>query len=266
VARPFRAVEPGARVTLLPLFIAYALILTGALALAGHRSSAPPPAAPPPAAARGAPPARVLIVGATGGTGRLLVAQALERGCAVTALVRDPSRLPIHHPRLTVVKGNVLDAASVQAAMRGQDAVLSALGHRRYLYPTRILSDGTRNILRAMETHGVRRFVCETSLGIGDSAGRLGLPFTLFVIPAVLPFYFRDKARQERIIAASAVEWVIVRPGVLTNGARRGQRRHGLRVGGFILPVRIARADVAEFMLDQLTSDTYLRAAPGVCW
>ena len=80
-----------------------------------------------------------------------------------------------------------------------------------------------------------------------------------------LPFYFWDKTRQERLIAASGVEWVIVRPGVLTNGARRGAPRHGLRVGNFLWTVRIPRAAVADFMLQQLTSDTCLRTAPGVC-
>jgi nucleoside-diphosphate-sugar epimerase len=141
------------------------------------------------------------------------VAQALERGYAVTALVRDPSRLRLAHPRLTIVRGDVLDDRSVGAAMRGQEAVLCALGHKRFFYPTRILSEGTRNILRAMEAHGVRRLVSETALGIGDSGGRMGLPYTLFVIPVILPFYFWDKTRQERLIAGSGVEWVIVRPG-----------------------------------------------------
>jgi len=205
-----------------------------------------------------------LIVGATGGTGRQLVAQALEHGYEVTVLVRDPSRLQVVHPRLTVVQGDVLDAGSVEAAMRGQEAVLCALGHKRYFYPTRILSEGTRNILRSMETHGVPRLVCETSLGIGNSAGRMGLYYTLFVIPVILPFYFWDKTRQERLIARSHVEWVIVRPGVLTNGDKRGQFRHGPRAGSFLLTVRISRADVADFMLSQLASDTYLRTAPGV--
>jgi len=150
--------------------------------------------------------------------------------------------------------------------MRGQEAVLSALGHKRFFYPTRILSAGTLNILRAMETHGVPRLVCETSLGIGDSAWRLGLYYTLFVIPVILPFYYWDKTRQERMIARSHVEWVIVRPGVLTNGARRGRSRHGRHVGSILWTVRISRADVADFMLSQLASDTYLRTAPGVCW
>ena len=93
----------------------------------------------------------------------------------------------------------------------------------------------------------------------------MGLYFTLFTIPVILPFYFWDKTRQERMIAESNVEWVIVRPGMLTNAAKRGSLRHG-RVGSFFWTVRISRADVADFMLNQLDSDTYLRAAPGVAW
>jgi putative NADH-flavin reductase len=243
------------------LFIVYSIVLSAALAHAGHRSAIATPGR------NVSPnPGRVLIIGASGGTGRQLVAQALERGYAVTALVRDPSRLRIEHERLTIVQGDVLDNASVHAAMRGQQAVLCALGHRLYFQPTRILSAGTRNILEAMEAHGVRRIVCETSLGIGDSAGRLGLYYTLFVIPVILPFYYWDKTRQERAIAASDMQWVIVRPGVLTNGARQGDARHGRDVGSFVRTVRIGRADVADFMLNQLASDANLRTAPGVGW
>jgi uncharacterized protein YbjT (DUF2867 family) len=82
----------------------------------------------------------------------------------------------------------------------------------------------------------------------------------------VLPLYFWDKTRQERLIAASSFDWVIVRPGALTNGERRGVYRQGHRIGSFLWTVRISRADVADFMLNQLTSNTYLRTAPGVCW
>jgi putative NADH-flavin reductase len=184
----------------------------------------------------------------------------------VTALVRNPSKLQLEHPRLRIVQGDVLDYASLEAAARGQEAVLSSLGHRRFFHPTRILSEGTRNLLRAMEAQGVRRFVCETSLGIGDSAGRMGLYYTLFVVPVILPFYFWDKTRQERVIAQSAVQWVIVRPGVLTNGEKRGSYRHGRDVGSFVWTVRISRADVADFMLNQLSDDAYLKTAAGVCW
>jgi uncharacterized protein YbjT (DUF2867 family) len=245
--------------TLLILFFVYAIALSAGLAVAGYRSRGVP--------SDGSPsyqPKRILIVGATGGTGRQLVSRALELGYSVTALVRNPTRLKVDHPQLTVVQGDVLDGASVGDAMRGQDAVLCALGHKRYFYPTRILSEGTRNILRAMEAHGVRRLVCQSSLGIGDSAGRMGLYYTFFTIPVILPFYFWDKTRQERIIAASNVEWVIVRPGSLTNARPRGRYRCGAHVGNFLWTVRISRADVAEFMLKQLISGEYLSWAPGV--
>ena len=209
---------------------------------------------------------RLLIVGATGGTGRELVRQALERGHDVRAFARSPSRFDMKHERLAVVRGDVLDSASVEEAVRGQDAVLCALGHKRWFYPTRILSEGTRNFIRAMEKESVRRFVCETSLGVGDSWGRMGLYYTLFVGVFILPFYFFDKARQERVIRNSSLDWVIVRPGALTNGPKRGVYRQGPDVGHWLWTVRISRADVADFMLNQVTGDAYLRQSPGVSW
>lgn len=257
--------RPGGRVTFFALYLLYALALSAALGWKGFRSGGANRPGGGSRPVRASTPTRVLIVGATGGTGRQLVAQALERGHEVTALVRNPRKLGVEHPRLRILEGDVLDPASVEAAVQGQEAVISALGHKRYFGPTRILSEGTRNLLRAMETHGVSRLVCQTSLGIGDSAGRMGLYYTFFVIPVVLPFYYWDKTRQERWIAASDVEWVIVRPAVLTNKEARGTIRHGRRIGSLILTKRVPRADVAAFMLDQLADDTYLRAAPGVC-
>jgi putative NADH-flavin reductase len=245
---------------LLPYVLLYALGLSAALWRAGLRSAPATPGRP-----RRARPERVLIVGATGGTGRELVRQALERGHEVTALVRSPSKLQVEHPRLRVLRGDVLDAASVDEAMKGQQAVLSALGHKQFFRPTRIVSDGTRNLLHAMDAHGVTQLVCTTTLGLGNSVGRLGLYYTCFVTPLIVPFYFWDKTRQERLIAASRVEWVIVRPGTLTNAPARGTYRHGIGVGSLLWTVRVSRADVADFMLDQLEDATYTGTAPGVC-
>jgi uncharacterized protein YbjT (DUF2867 family) len=246
---------------LLALFALYAVALSvalGRLGLRRHRDT--------PVPAKGVPRTRLLIIGATGGTGRQVVAQALERGLTVTVLVRNPLKLRVQHPQLSVVRGDVLDYESVDAAVRGQDAVVCVLGHKTYFRPTRILSEGTRHILRAMEANHVSRLVCQTSLGIGDSAGRMGLYYTFVVIPLILPFYFWDKTRQERLIAASQVEWVIVRPGLLTNGEGRGAHRDGPGVGSFLTTVRISRSDVAEFLLDQIDGSSYVGAAPGVCW
>ena len=208
----------------------------------------------------------LLIIGATGGTGRELVKQALAREYNVTAFARNPAKVKIKHKNLNIAEGNVLDYASAERAMKGQDAVLSALGHKRWLIKTNILSEGTRNIITAMEKHGVKRFLCETSLGVGSSRGKLGLQYTLLLIPLLLYFYFKDKETQERYIMESSLDWTIVRPGKLTNGRKRGVYRHGLDVGNRILTVRISRADVADFMLNQLTDNTYLHSTPGVCY
>ena len=150
---------------------------------------------------------RILVIGATGGSGREIVKQALERGHDVVALARNPSKVKVQHERLRVVQGDVMDAASVDAAMEGCDAVVCALGHKRWLGPSKILSEGTRNIVRAMEKHGVKRLVVESALGIGDSFGRLGIYYTLFTIPVILPFYWYDRgatgAHRARELAAN---------------------------------------------------------------
>ncbi len=208
----------------------------------------------------------ILVIGATGGTGRELVRQALDQGHAVTAFARNPADVKLNDERLTVVQGNVLDADSVDRAVRGKDAVLSALGHKRWFIPTSILSEGTKNIVRAMERHGVKRLICETSLGVGDSRFRLGLYYTLFVIPFIVFFYFRDKKRQEQCIKESSLEWVIVRPGQLTNGKKRGIYRHGKGIGNYVLTVRISRADVADFMLKQLIDNSSTKQTPAVAY
>src|SRR2546426_8941695 len=135
---------------------------------------------------------RVLIFGATGRTGRELVRQALERGHEVTAFARNPSALPIRHERLQVVQGDILDKASIERAVAGQDAVISALGARTLRRST-VLSEGTKNILKAMRKHGVNRFVCMSSLGVGDSRGQLGPLYDFFLIPLLLRNVFADK-------------------------------------------------------------------------
>jgi len=249
---------------------------------------------------------KLLIFGATGGTGRALVEQALAQGYVVTAFARDPGKIRTTHKNLKVVKGDVLNYASVEAAVNGQDAVLSALGARLHvglvvflavlcqvmakalalsgplnwlvrvgvpiliiLFSSRkntTLSDGTRTIVQAMQTFGVKRFLCESSLGIGESKGQLGFLFNYMLIPLFLRGVFADKEVQEKIIQDSTLDWVIVRPGALTNGPRRGTCRAGMNIGHWFFTVKISRADVADFMLKQLADNTYLRKTPGVAY
>ncbi|PZR72707.1 MAG: epimerase [Chthoniobacterales bacterium] len=241
-------------------WVIYALLLAVALARRAPRAKKKIPR-------QLSGPLRLLVIGATGGSGRELVEQALKLGHQVTALVRTPAKLTIQHPNLRVVRGDVLDYTSVESAMESQDAVLCALGHKKFFGPSSILSEGTRNLLRAMQSRPVPpRFICESSLGVGSAAGRLGLPALLVFVPLVLPFYFWDRVRQEKLIEGSDLDWVIVRPSVLTDGPERGAYRHGPNVGSYILPTKISRADVANFMLKQLHDDTYVGAAPGLCY
>lgn len=206
----------------------------------------------------------LLIFGATGGTGRCLVEQALAQGHHVTAFVRSPEKIATQHPHLKIVQGDIQNYDSVAAAMPGHDAVLSALGV--YLFhKNTVLSDSTRNIIRAMEAHGLKRFVCETAIGIGDTRDQTNLFVEFVFYPLLLRHFFPDKERQELAIRQSNLDWVIVRPGRLTKGKQTGQYRHGFgpheKIKGYV-----SRADTAEFMLKQLTDDTYLRRTSSLSY
>jgi putative NADH-flavin reductase len=206
---------------------------------------------------------KVLVFGATGGVGRRVVEEGLARGHDVAAFVRDPSRLDVAHERLTVFRGDVLDAASVERAVRGQGAVLCSIGAGR---KGRVRSEGTRNIVRAMEGAGVRRLVCQTTLGVGESSGNLNLFWKHAMFGLLLRGAFADHEQQEAHVRSSALDWTIVRPAAFTDGERTGEYRHGFSPAKKGLRLKISRADVAEFMLDQLTDDTYLRQTPGLSY
>jgi putative NADH-flavin reductase len=208
----------------------------------------------------------ILIIGSTGGTGKQLLTQALDRGYNVTAFARNPSKIKITHDRLKVITGDVLNIDSLRNAIIEQDIVICALGHKRWFYPTKILSEGTKNIISSMKENGVKRLICETSLGLGETIGKMGIYYTFFVIPFILPFYFWDKGKQEKIIQSSELDWTIIRPGALNNRRARGSYRNGSKVGNWFYTVRISRADVAEFMLNQIDDKKYICSKAGVCW
>ena len=208
---------------------------------------------------------KLLIFGSTGGTGRQLVEQALTRGHAVTAFARDPTKVDVEHVNLRVVRGDAMDFDSVLRAIQGQEAVLSALGLPASNKST-ARADGTRNIVCAMEKEGVRRLVCQTSLGYGDSRDILPFHMKYIIVPLILRNAFADHELQENHIKQSSLDWIIVRAGNLTNGDRTGSYRHGFAATGKGLKIKISRADVAEFMLGQLADDTYLHGTPGISY
>lgn len=207
---------------------------------------------------------KLLIAGATGGTGRQLLTQALAAGHAVTALVRDVGRLRLSDPALTVIQGDVCDPTAAAQAVAGQDAVMVCLGAPALSRST-VRADGTRVLVQAMEAAGVRRLVCLSVLGIGDTKAQM--PF--FVKYLLVPFYLRrafaDHEGQEAAVRASGLDWTLVRPPFLTDGPAVGGVQHGFDdLDG--LSLKISRADLAAFMLDQLADDRYVRATPGVSY
>lgn len=206
------------------------------------------------------PTHRIALFGATGGTGRQIVAQALEAGHIVQALVRDPARLPVQHPHLHLITGNVLDSDAVERTITGADAVIVSLGNTAN-NPDWIVSEGTKVIVAAMHKLGVRRLIVISSLGVGDSRDQVPTFFKVLMKTA-LKKPMEDKERQEQIVAASGLDWTIVRPGGLTNGPRTGRYRAGLDRS--IVAGQVSRADVAEFVLRQLDDLTYRHKAPAI--
>lgn len=208
---------------------------------------------------------KILVLGATGLTGGEVVGQALARGHETTAFVRDASRLDPGGRSPAVVEGDVADYGSVERAVEGQEAVVSALGAPDLKRNPR-LTEGIRNVVRAAEGGGVWRLVYESALGAGDSRERVGPLFRYVIGGAILRNALADHEEKERIVMASRLGWTIVRPAGLTRGPRTGVYRTGLNLRDRFPRDRISRADVADFMLDLLTSDEYLRRTPAILY
>ena len=207
---------------------------------------------------------RLLIFGATGGTGRQLVRQALERGHAVTAFARDPAALD-ERDGLRALAGDVLDAAAVERAVAGHDAVLCALG-KPATSPGKVRSEGTRNVVRAMERSGTRRLICQSTIGVGDSRALLPPLYRFVLVPSILRRTFAEHERQEAIVRSSQLDWTIIRAGALTDGDRTGRYRHGFPPTDRTLEFEVSRADVADFALGLVSDSGYVRQTPSISY
>lgn len=203
----------------------------------------------------------LLIIGATRGIGFQLLEQALQVGHAVTALVRDAQKMPKQHDRLRVVQGDILALESVQRAMAEQEAVCVTIGIGVTWRPVTVFSQGTSNVLEAMRHQGVRRLICITGIGAGDSKGHGGILYDLFFYPLLLKTIYQDKDRQEALIQDSEVDWTIIRPGFLTNGPLTKKYRVITDLSG-VTAGKISRADVAHFILEELATNRYLGQTP----
>lgn len=201
---------------------------------------------------------RVLVLGATGGTGQHVVADALQKGHFVTALVRDPRRIAVASDRLRVLQGDVVtDDAALSEAVRGQDVVISTLGRAKSFKPQGLIAKSAPRIVSAMKAQSVRRLIFLSAFGVGDTVRDAPLLPRLF-IRLLLKDIYRDKEAGEDAILSSGLDWTLVYPTGLTDGPPAGEYRVGERLALRGLP-RISRQDVAAFLVQQIDATSYVR-------
>ncbi len=201
----------------------------------------------------------LFVLGATGGTGRALVEQARQRGHHVTAFVRSPEKLDPLRDGVTVLRGDPRNADELRAALPGHDAVLSALGPSG-LGPTTVVSDGARSTATAMRATGVRRLLVVGVAVLFENHGLL----SAIARRTFLRNVARDSAEMERIVSASGLDWTIARPPRLTDGALT--RAYAVADGRMPPAARftISRADVADFLLDEVEHPAHVRRIVGL--
>ena len=203
---------------------------------------------------------KVVVFGASGRTGRLVVELALAKRHAVTAFVRNPASLAEAPPLLRVVVGDALDEGAVEAVVTGQDAVVSTIGPNSNR-PDNVGSASTASIVNAMRRQGIRRLLCISSADDVDA----GFLFERMVKPLFLRHVFADKIAQELVVYKSGLDWTIVRPPILRDGPRTGAYRLAIGVtpkAGW----RVSRADVADFIVRELGRKDYVHQAVGIAY
>jgi putative NADH-flavin reductase len=201
---------------------------------------------------------KIVIFGASGKTGTLLTKQALDSGHQVTAYVRRADSMKLQHPGLKVVVGNLDDSAKIKEAISGADACISTLGGNSLTKHSTEIIKGIDNIVTLVEQAGIKRFVYLSSLGAGESRFVMSLFIRFFIADIMLRVPLSDHTTNEKRIAKSKLHWTLVRPAGLTNGPKTGRLKHGSKNAVLKGTPQISRANVASFILDQLTDTAYL--------
>lgn len=203
---------------------------------------------------------RVTVFGATGGTGKQVVDQALAAGHKVTAVARDPEAVPGDRDGLTVVRGDVFDPESVAAAIAGSDAVVSVLGVADRKQPTTVYSQGVGNMLAAMADGGPRRIIALSADGVEPNPNvNIGQRLVMaLVVARMFRHQYKDMLEMERVLAGSGLDWTAVRPPRLSDGEHTGDYRTATE------PLKdsstISRADLADYVVSRLEdADSYQR-------
>jgi uncharacterized protein YbjT (DUF2867 family) len=205
---------------------------------------------------------QIIIFGATGSLGSHIVEQALKKGYSVKAFTRNPEKLLIfENPNLSVVQGDVNNFLDVENTMKNVDAVFCALGDGA---KGKVRATGTRNIIKSMRKSGVKRLICQTTLGVGDSWNNLNFFWKYVMFGLLLKKAFQDHQLQEKYILESGLDYTIVRPGAFTNDTITRNFQVGFDANAKNLRLKISRADVAFFMLEQLTTVKFVGKIVGI--
>jgi len=202
---------------------------------------------------------KVLILGASGKTGRLVVDRALAKGHEVTALVRDAAKFT--HPNVRVLTGDATNREDVQKAVAGQDAVIDTIGGPTPYKDTALERTAAQNVIDAMQAGNARRLIVISMMGLGDSKDQTPFWYEHILMPTFLRGSTKDKAALEAEVSQSGLDFVITRPPILKDDPPTGST-HVLDSGA--TGHKITRADLANFLVDQLESDTYLGRAVTV--
>lgn len=192
---------------------------------------------------------KIIVLGATGGTGKLVVTMALQKGMKVTAIVRNPAVLNIENPNLKIVKGDVLVPLTFRSELEGQDAVISCLGISR-IQETTLYSSGIRNILQAMQQFNVRRIMCISSGALDIPPGSSFIMKFLLknVLQRIYKPVYSDMRLMENSLKASDLNWTVVRAPKLADGKYTG--RYGDITGQGLKGIpKISRADLAAYLI-----------------
>lgn len=208
---------------------------------------------------------KIIVFGASGGTGKEIVKQALEAGYSVTAFVRNPAKIDLTHPNLGIFQGDAQNAGEVEKAISGHEAVISALGPTRPAVPG-MMATAAKNIVDAMKKHKISRLVSTTGAGVRDPQDQPKLIDHLMkgLLSLLAGEVLRDSSANVSIIQGSDLDWTIVRFPRLIDGQKTGKYRVGYvgRNSGS----QLSRADGADFVLKELPEKKYLHKMPVVSY
>jgi putative NADH-flavin reductase len=201
---------------------------------------------------------KIVVFGASGKTGSLLVDEVLKSGHNVIAYVRKPESVKSVHPNLKVVAGFLNEKDKLKSVISGSDACISTLGGASLTKHSREIIEGIENIITIMEEEKVRRFVYLSSFGAGDSRKYMPQPIRFLIADLMLNVPLADHNTNESRITKSQLNWTIVRPGGLTNGSKTDTLKHGCEMTKINGSLSISRSNVAAFLLNQVARNEYV--------